>query len=483
MKHAAVDVGANGGTVVAARITPDRVDISEVHRFDNRPVKSGDRYVWDVDGLLGEITTGLAEAERRLGDLGTVGVDTWGLDFGLIRNGELLRAPTSYRDPAVCETRDDVISAVGKRSLFDATGLTHWNTPNTLWQYHTLATVEPDLLANADRLLMMPQLLSFLLGGDPVGEVTVASTTQMIDPQRRAWATSLLDRLSLPADPLPPLREPGASLGRVSAADLSSNPELLAPASHDTAAAVAGMPLDDDAAFLSTGSWFILGLTSDRPVRSRSAYEADVSNELGFNGTVRLLRNVNGFFLLEECREVWDAEGKTTDYDELLADARDAPERASLVDPDAEAFGIETNIPESIAAYCRDTGQRVPETEGEIVRCILESLAGKTALALDAFATAVDRRPSTLHVGGGGVRNRLFCRLLADATALRVRAGPTEATAVGNLLTQAVAAGSIPDLAAGHRLVESTVDVRTYEPRNTDGWTEAKERLRALPTE
>lgn len=480
MNHLAVDIGANGGTVFTGKIEPNRMDITEVYRFDNHPVERNGRYVWDVTDLLTDIEEGLSVAAASLDGIDTVGIDTWGLDFGLLKDGELLCDPYSYRDPEVSATRDDIIETVGKRELFEATGLNHWNTPNTLWQYHALARNEPDLLADADRFLMMPQLLTYFLGGEAVTDVTVASTSQMLDPGRRSWNTALLDRLSLPTEPLPPLCEPGSTVGTVDAAILPSEPTLVLPASHDTAAAVAGMPLSENAAFLSTGSWFILGVVSSRPDRSAAAYEAGVSNELGVDDTVRLLKNINGFFLLEECRLAWNRDGGVTSYEELLRAAKDAPAHASIVDPDADAFSIDGSMPEQIADYCRDTDQRMPESEGETVRCLLDSLAAMAALTLEGIGAATGRTPETLHVGGGGVRNELFCQLLADATGLVVRAGPTEATATGNLLTQAVAAGSLPDLETGRQLVESTMEIRTYEPATADGWDEAMEKLRAL---
>ena len=250
MKHLAVDIGANGGTVFTGEIEPTRMNVTEVYRFDNRPVEQNGRYVWKVADLLADIEDGLAIAASSLDGIDTVGIDTWGLDFGLLKGEELVQNPYSYRDPAVSATRDDIIETVGKQTLFEATGLNHWNTPNTLWQYHALARNEPELLADADRFLMMPQLLTYLLGGEAVTEVTIASTSQMLDPEQRSWNTALLDELSLPTDPLPPLREPGSIVGTVPVDVLPSEPKLVLPASHDTAAAVAGMPLSENSAFL-----------------------------------------------------------------------------------------------------------------------------------------------------------------------------------------------------------------------------------------
>ncbi|MFC7249593.1 rhamnulokinase family protein [Halomicroarcula sp. GCM10025324] len=483
MKHVAIDIGASGGTVYLGDLTPTDFDVAEVHSFDNYPVERDGRYVWDLDALRDRIVEGIRAADREAGGVDTVAIDTWGLDFGLVADGEVLRLPTSYRDPEATAERDEVFEAVGKRRLFDETGITNWATPNTLWQLYTLAAREPDLLERAEVLLPMPQLLSSLLGGRETGEVTVASTTQMVDPERRAWATDLLEALSLPTALLPDLEEPGQSLGPVAddvAASLSATPELVSTASHDTAAAVAGLPLDDDSAFLNTGSWFILGVERTEPLRTDAAFEAELSNELGVDETVRLLKNVNGFFLLEACRDAWADAGEPTDYDSLLSAAQDAPARAALVDPDADAFSIDEPMPDQIRAYCRRTDQPVPESPGAVVRCLVDSLVAKTALAFDELVSVIDDPPSRINLGGGGVRNDLFCQLLADAVDRPVVAGPVEATAIGNLLVQGVAAGTLDDVSAGRELVESTFATTTYEPTAGDDWAEAKARLRTL---
>jgi rhamnulokinase len=479
MKHVAIDIGASGGTVFVGVVTPSRFDVTEIHRFENGPVHRDGRYVWDVDALISEVAAGIAVAAEHAGELDTVGIDTWGLDFGLLSDGELLRAPTSYRDPEATATKEALFDAVGKRRLFEATGISNWTTPNTLWQLHTLAEREPELLERADKLLLMPQLLSWLLGGRSVGEVTIASTTQMVDADSRRWATGLLAELDLPTGLLPPLVESGESLGRVSGDHApASSPELVAPASHDTAAAVAGLPLTGDAAFLNTGSWFIVGIERDTPVYSDVAFEHAFSNELGVDGSVRLLKNINGFFLLEECREAWAESGEPTGYDHLLSAAREAEPRRTLVDPDADSFSIDGSMPEQVRSYARRTGQPVPDSRGAVVRCLLDSLVTKVALAVDQLAATAGASPDRIVLGGGGVRNELFCRLLADATGRPVETGPVEATAVGNLLTQAVGTGTLPDIESGRELVRASFELDTYDPG--DGWERAKERLRVL---
>ncbi len=481
MRHLAIDIGANGGTAYLGERREDELSLTEVHRFDNRPVERDGRYVWDVERLLDELSRAIRTAHE--GDpIESVGINTWGLDFGLLADGELLRAPYSYRDPTVVSTRDRIVERVDRRRLFEATGINHRNTPNTLWQYHYLAREEPDLLEAADRLLLMPQLFSHLLGADAVAEETIASTTQMLDPRRRTWTTELLADLDLPTDLLPPVRPADTRAGRVDSSLVDGDPpEFVLTASHDTASAVAGLPLDDDhPAFLCTGTWFLVGLELDEPNLSRAAFEAGASNELGVDDTTRFLRNLTGFFLFEECREAWRDAGRAIDYESLLAAAAEADPFGPLIDPDDSRFDIVGSMPTKIRADCRERGSPLPEGRGALARCLFESLAVKTALTLETLLDVTGKTTDRIHVGGGGVRNELFCRLLASASGRPVVAGPTEATAVGNLLTQLRAFDGVADLTEGRRLVRNSTDFAVYEPVADDRWRAARERMRTL---
>ncbi|PSP82500.1 rhamnulokinase [Halobacteriales archaeon QS_1_68_17] len=481
MGHLAIDLGANGGKAYVGRFDGG-LTVDEVHRFDNRPVERGGRYVWDVEHLLSGIVRSIERADAR-GAVETVGIDTWGVDFGLLADGSLLRAPTSYRDPAVTSTRDEILDRLTRREIFEATGINHWNTPNTLWQYHHLVTRERETFEAADRLLMTPQLLSVLLGGRPAGERTIASTTQMLDPRSGTWAEGLLDELDLPTGPLPAVEPAGATLGTLDpdiAGDTESTPELVSTASHDTAAAVAALPFAGEGRlFLSTGTWFIPGVELDAPRIDDRAFAAGASNELGVDGSVRFLKNVTGFFLLEECREAWDGTGPLA-YEELVAAAREAEPFGPLVDPDADRFDIEGEMPARIRAYCEATGQRPPGDRGELTRCIFESLATRTALAVEELLDVAGVDADRLHLGGGGVRNDLFCELLASAVGRPVFAGPADATAIGNVLTQAVATGALDDVATGREYVREAFAPTEYEPGREAGWADAKSRMRDL---
>lgn len=462
MAHLAVDLGASGGKLYVGAVADGSFTVDRVARFDNRPIEQAGRYVWDLDTIHREVTAGIRTAVADH-DIETVAVDTWGVDFGLLADGDPVEAPYAYRDPNLASTVETITDTVGRYELFERTGINHWNIPNTLWQYHYLASERPGVLSRANRLVMMPQLVATLLGAELCGEPTIASTSQMLDPRTREWDRGLLERLDLPTELLPTLADPGTTIGSLAGEDV----DIVLPASHDTAGAVAALPLSGDAsAFLSTGTWFIVGLELDDPLLSREAFDLGASNELGAGDTVRLVSNVNGFFLLEEAREAWagEEEGSRPGYEALLDAARTATADA-LVNPDDPLFGIEGSMPDRIRRYCRSTGQPVPDSRGAVVRVIIESLAVKVAVTLTDLLSAAGESADRLHVGGGGVRNDLFCRRLAAAVDRPVRAGPTDATAVGNVLVQAVATGALDDLAAGRRMVGETMPPTRYEPR------------------
>lgn len=463
----------------------DTFSVKEVHRFGNSPVRSRDRYFWDVEYLRDEIVKGLEKTENEIMEIESLAIDTWGVDFGLIRDGRLMRDPHSYRDTKLKSTLDDLLEEVPKKKIFKLTGINHWNVPNSLWQYHYLTRKEPELIERTDEILMIPQLLSFMLGADRCGEETIASTSQMLDPGTRDWAEELLDRLNLPTELLPEIKKPGKKIGRLEeiyAEELDGRPDILLPVSHDTGSAVAGMPLGSDhKAFLSTGSWFILGVELEEPVLTEEAFEIEASNELGIGNTSRFLKNINGFFILEECRKVWKENDQVYEYDELIEMAREASQFGPLIDPDAELFlKVEGDMVERIASFCRDTGQEAPETEGKTSRCIFESLALKTALTLESLMDVAGSETDVLHLGGGGIRNELFCEMLASSVETPVYGGPTEAAAVGNILTQAIAYGKVEDIDEGRRMIEKEMQIHEFEPEDQDNWVDARKRMKRL---
>ena len=485
--HVAVDVGSNGGTIWVGRRNGDRLDVGEVYRFDNGPVERDDRYVWDTEQLLDEIEVGLLAAEREYGALSTVAVETTGLDFTFFRDGEPIRDPYFYRDPSVTTTLDDILDVVGKREIFERTGINHWNVPNSLWQYHYQTRAAPDVVESADTLVMLPQVLTHAMGGGVNPDKSIASTTQMFDIDSETWATDLLHRLDLRTDLLPDLEEPGATVGTLDASfapDLDSRPDILLTATHDTACAVAATPFGaDDRTFLSTGSWFIVGIELDEPRVTDEAFAVEVSNEYGAEGTTRFLKDITGFNLLEYAREKWREAGKPHEYDAILSAMADTEPFGPLIDPDDDLFmagTLDGDIVDRIHQYCRETDQAVPEGVGEITRCLLESLAAKTAYALSQLQGAADVQSDQVNVVGGGVKNDVFLRMLAGATGLPVVAGPVEATSLGNLLVQMNATDEIGDIAEGRQLVRETFDLDEYDPQNQAAWAATVDRMATL---
>jgi rhamnulokinase len=486
-RYLGVDLGASGGTLYTGWIGRESIAVTEVSRFGIEPQRDSDRYVWDIDSFVEKIADGIANCESKYGEIDSIGIDTWGTDFGFLESGRLLQPPYSYRDPKLTSTREELFESVSRRSIFEATGVCHWDMATSLYHLHYLVSEEPEVIERADQLLMMPQLLSTFLGGKPVGEETVASTTQMMDSKTRDWARDLLTDVDIPVDILPNIKRSGHIIGELDpdyATDEENSPDIVLPASHDTASAVTALPFDgENRMFLSTGTMFLPGIELDEPNRSMEAFEIGASNELGLSGTVRFIKNMNGFFLLEECRKWWQSTGKNVEYESLLENARKAEPLGPLIDPDHAAFEPESEMPVKIREYCLQTEQRSPSGVGEITRCILESLVVKVAVVIEGMCDVTDDRSDRIHLGGGGVRNELLCQTLADATNREVIAGPAEATAIGNLLSQALGRGDIRSLEAGRELVEESFDLRTYSPEASSSWEGMKDRMTELLTE
>lgn len=484
MNHLAVDLGASGGKIFLGRIRGGEIVFSETHRFNNWPSQINGRYVWDVGRLKSEVVNGLKRAEEKFGEIDSLGIDSWGVDFGLISGRKLVRNPYSYRDPRLSSTLENIFEKVSKKEIFMFTGINHWNVVNSLCQYHYLHSRERKILHSADKILMIPQIISLMLGGNVCCEETIASTTQFLDPESRTWAKGLLKKLNLPTGKLPKIEKSGTKIGELSkgiSSDINSRPDIVLPASHDTAAAVSGMPLQEDGkAFLSTGSWFIVGIELDEPLLSGEAFESGASNEVGVEGTSRFLKNINGFFLLEECRKEWRTRGQKYKYDEIMRDVPKGGPSGPLIDPDDKSFTIEGDMPKKIASYCRETGQDVPRGEIEITRCILESLAVKTAITLEDLIEVTDISSNKLLLGGGGAKNETFCQMLSSTLQIPVQTGPVEATAIGNILTQAKTYSEIENISEGRKLVEKSFEVQKYKAENHEGWNEAKTEMKEL---
>jgi rhamnulokinase len=478
---AAVDIGAQSGRVVVGRLDDGQLAVEEVHRFPNVPVTAAGRLHWDVLQLYEQVLDGIAAA----GPVDSVGVDTWGVDFGLLdRDGSLLGNPVHHRDRRTEGVMERVFARVPARELYERTGI-QLLPINTIFQLAAVAESGARALAAAERLLLVPDLLHYWLSGVAVCERTNASTTQCLDPRTGVWTTDLLERLDIPAAPFRELVEPGTVLGRLRG-DVAERTGLrdtsvAVPGTHDTASAVAAVPFRDPrAAYISAGTWSLVGVELPEPLINDDAFAANLTNEGGVGGTTRLLRNVDGLWLLHECRSAWAAEGRTYTFAELVSAAEATPELRSFIEPNDQRFLAPGDLPGRIRAFCLETGQPEPESAGEITRCILESLALKHAQTVRLLGAVTGSRPPEIHIVGGGAQNGPLCRWTAEAAGLPVLVGPVEATAVGNLAAQAIALGELGSLEEAREVVRASFAPAVYEPSPSSAWLEATERFESL---
>lgn len=483
----AVDLGASSGRVLLGRWDGARFDVQELHRFDNGPVDVLGSLHWDVLRLWGEIKQGLQRYAARFdAPLASIGVDTWAVDFGLLdRRGRLLGNPYHYRDTRTEGLPDQVAQRVPRAELFQRTGI-QMLPFNTLYQLFSMAQAGDPQLHAADTLLLMPDLLHYWLTSRKAAEYTNATTTEFLDCRERGWATSLLDQLGLPARILPPLVTPGTILDEVRRevlreTGLRGPVAVVAAATHDTGSAVAAIPnLDESSAYISSGTWSLVGVEVSEPVTSDRARQLNVTNEGGVAGTIRLLKNVAGLWLVQESQRQWQREGRRYDWDELQRLAQQATPFQSLIDPDAREFLHPGDMPAAIRDHCRRASQPAPESVGAITRCCLESLALRYRWVIEALESLTGRHITTIRVVGGGSQNRLLCQWTADACGRAVVAGPVEATALGNLMVQAIAGGFIADLAAGRRAIGASIQQESFEPSDSAEWDAAFDRFRRM---
>jgi len=481
---AAVDLGAQSGRVAVGWFDGSRLSIEVVHQFPNVPVRVRGALHWDILRLYAEVLDGLRAASRDA-KVDSVAVDSWAVDFGLIdRAGRLVQNPVHYRDSRRAAAVEGVFARVGPREIYERTGI-QLLPINTLFELAAMAAESDPVLAVADQLLLIPDLFHYWLCGARTTEYTNATTTQCFDTHAGTWATDLLERLDIPARLLPEVVDAATQLGpvadEVDAETGLRGATVIAAVTHDTGSAVAGTPLNGDhSAFLSVGTWSLVGIEASERVVGDAAYRANITNEGGLGGTFRVLRNVTGLWLLEECRRTWALAGRDRSFEELVALARSAPGLRSLVDPNDPLFAPPGDMPARIVDYCRRTGQPQPESEGAITRCIFESLALKHAESIDLLVRLTGRHLEELHVVGGGANNELLCEWTAAAAARPVHAGPGEATLVGNLLVQAMALGEISSLDDAREIVRRSFALKTYEPASNDEWREARERFAAL---
>jgi rhamnulokinase len=489
-KYLAFDLGAESGRAVVGWLEGGRMQFDVVHRFPNRPVRTADGLHWDILSLWAEVQEGISRAVQQhgngpAGNLVSIGVDTWGSDCALLdAQGTLIANPWHYRDVRTDGMQTVAESLVPRAEIYAITG-NQFMRQNTMLQLLAMAQAKSPLLGVTDCLLMIPDLFNFWLCGRRAVEFSGASTTQFYDPRRGAWATDLLARLGIPSHFLPEIVPPGVQLGTLAPwlqARCSCGPlAIVTTVSHDTGSAVAAVPSTGaHFAYISSGTWSLVGAEVERPVITDAGLALNVTNEGGIEGTFRYLKNVLGLWLVQEARRTWQARGQEYTYAELTALAEQAPSLRSLIDPDNPVFFDPGDSPARVQAYCARTGQPVPQSVGEIVRCMLDSLALKYRWVIENIEQILGHRLEPLYILGGGAQNNLLNQNTANALNRRVVAGPVEATAVGNLAVQMMAAGQIPNREAARAIIAQSVETTIYEPTDSARWDEAYARLTAL---
>jgi rhamnulokinase len=485
----AFDLGASSGRAVLGQLTQEqggRLTVIDTHRFPNDPVRVHNHLHWDILRLLHEMKQALVQT-RLQGhqQIVSLGIDAWGVDFGLLgRSGELLANPYHYRDAQTAGMLEEVDQTIARGELFTRTGI-QFMAINTLYQLYALKKAGSPLLDQAETLLFIPELLRYFLTAERHSEWTIASTSQLCNPYSRTWDKDLLAQLGLPANIFLEPQEPGTRAGMVLPAiceevGIASIP-VIAVAEHDTASAVIAVPTEStDFAYLSCGTWSLIGTETLQPVINEQALALNITNEGGINGTTRLLKNITGLWLLQECRRVWSNEGKQISYADESAHIATAQPLQCFINPDDPIFVNPSHMPRQIQQYCRQTGQCVPETAGDVLRCIIDSLALQHRLVLERIEVLVQKRFAGLHIVGGGAQNVALCQCTANALGRAVWAGPQEGTAIGNVLVQYIALGEIESVQHGRRIVRNSFPIKTYQPENVDAWEKAYEQFRQV---
>jgi rhamnulokinase len=473
----AVDLGATSGRTILGSYTEDGIELEEVSRFPNRLIEVQGHYYWDIYELYRNIIEGLKAAASRDVRITSIGIDTWGVDFVLVgKDGHFLRQPYAYRDPHTTGAPQHFFHRIPSSRVYELTGLQVMNF-NSLFQLDTLRRNRDSAFATAEGILFMPDAFSYMLTGQKVTEYTIASTSQLLNARTRQLETEILEKIRLTKEHFGRFVYPGEKIG-VLTKDVQRQTGLgeipvIAVAGHDTASAVVAVPaLSKNFAYISSGTWSLMGVEYEEPIINKNTEELNFTNEGGVEGTIRVLKNICGMWLLERCRSEW---GECS-YSELIEKAQAAKPFRSIINPDAAIFANPANMEEAIRQYCADSLQPIPQTQGQIVRCIFESLALRYRDVLDDLRELTDRSLNSLYVIGGGSRNDLLNQFAANSTGATVYAGPSEATAMGNIIIQAIAAKEIPNVLTIRKLIHHSTPMTTFKPKDIYAWDEAYER-------
>ncbi len=468
-KFLAFDLGATSGRAIIGSVEEGKITSEEVYRFPNAVTEIDGKYYWDINSLFDHFKSALKKVARMGVTVDSIGIDTWGVDFGYVgKDGEIIGLPRAYRDPYTDGIPEEVFGIIPKEELYGITGMQILNF-NTIFQIYAQLKEEDSPIRKAEKILFMPDLLSYFLTGEMVCEYTIASTSGMINPRTRKFEDSILERIGCRADIFPELVQPGTKVGMLKKelADETGMPQVpvIAVAGHDTASAIAAVPAQSEGfAYLSSGTWSLMGIESADPIINEKSMEYNITNEGGIEGTTRFLKNITGMWLLEQSRKKWEGEGRKYSYPEMEAMGKAASDFDSAVDPDDPRFAAPKDMYAEIVAALTEAGKRVPQNDGEMIRCIYNSLTTKYRTVIAMLQSFASFKIEKLHVIGGGSANKFVSQLTADTLGIPVLAGPVEGTAIGNIMIQAREAGLVKDRWEMREIIKNSIEVKEYLP-------------------
>jgi rhamnulokinase len=466
----AADFGASSGRLILSKFDGDKIELEEIHRFSNDPVRIGSRFYWDFPRLFHELKNGLKKAALKGIDISGIGIDTWGVDYGLTdKNGDLLSNPIHYRDNRTDNIIDDVEKIMSFEEIYKVTGIQYLQL-NTLYQLYADLKFRPDILEKADALLFMPDLFNFYLTGQKYNEYTIASTSQMLEVFSKTWALEMLEKLSLPTKILQKIIMPGNIIGKLTK-DIQEETGLpdvpvMSVGSHDTASAVAATPLEgENCAYISSGTWSLLGVESKEPIVNEDSLKDNFTNEGGLEGRIRFLKNINGLWMIQQLKKHWQEHGIDVGYGEISKAAAAVKNDGFIIDPNDKSFLAPLNMATAVQEYCKNKGQGEPREIGEIARAVYNGLAREYKARISNLEEITGRKINVINMVGGGIQDEFLCQHTANITGKTVLAGPIEATALGNILAQLIALGEINDLSQGREIVKNSITQKKYTPQ------------------
>lgn len=481
----AFDIGATSGRSILATLENGKLQLRELTRFPNKIIRVLDKYYWDIFVLYEALKEGLAVASSEGIEIDSIGIDTWGVDFVYLgEDGSILSLPRSYRDPYTNGIPEEYFKIISRKEVYDLTGIQIMNF-NSIFQLFAAKKENSSALNAAKSILFMPDALSYLLTGKKVCEYTIASTSQLLNPKTKKFEPKLFEAIGISPSLMQPIVMPGEVIGNVTDSiakecNIAGVP-VVAVAGHDTGAAVACVPAkNENFAYLSSGTWSLMGIEVKDAIINKDSYAMNFTNEGGVEGTTRFLKNITGMWLLEQCRKEWDTEGKKYTYLEIVAMSDSVEGFQFLIDPDDASFANPESMTSAISAYCSKTGQKSPQTHAEFIKCIFDSLALKYKLVLNALQKVAPFKIEKLHVIGGGSQNKLLNQATADSVGIPVVAGPSEATAIGNVMIQAKGLGIVNSLQEMRTVICNSVMPEVYIPRNSDKWEQAYSRYKEI---